>query len=40
MIEIPIVETDLLTEILSKLHFYGTKFHVHTTRDMWKVEIL
>jgi len=40
MIEIPLTDTDLLTEIVTKLRFNGASFHVRMTRDMWKVEIL
>ena len=40
MIEIPLTDTDLLAEIVTKLRFNGASFHVRMTRDMWKVEIL
>ena len=40
MIEIPLTDTDLLTEIVTKLRFNGASFHVRMTRDMWKVETL
>jgi len=40
MIEIPLTDTDLLAEIVTKLRFNGASFHVRMTNDMWKVEIL